>query len=136
MGSGPQTRHAPPYRLSCVVAAQRATLLVLVRSKSDARLDAEYAITATWTPRHAMALLPPCRAQVSQHDARGLVMDLALPLFRGLQGGRLQPTILAAIIRRSATRAELSKPVTAHTLRHTSATWLRRATGDARLVTE
>ena len=58
------------------------------------------------------------------------------PVFRGLQGGRLQPTILAAIIRRSAARAELSKPVTAHTLRHTSATWLRRATGDARLVAE
>ena len=58
------------------------------------------------------------------------------PVFRGLQGGRLQPTILAAIIRRSAARAELAKPVTAHTLRHTSATWLRRATGDARLVAE
>lgn len=26
--------------------------------------------------------------------------------------------------------------MTAHTLRHTSATWLRRATGDARLVAE
>jgi site-specific recombinase XerD len=58
------------------------------------------------------------------------------PVFCGLQGGRLQPTILAAIIRRAAARAELSKPVTAHTLRHTSATWLRRATGDARLVAE
>ena len=71
--------------------------------------------------------------------APGLARELAVlragttprpgdPVFRGLQGGRLQPTILAAIIRRSAARAELSKPVTAHTRRHTSATWLRRAT--------
>lgn len=31
---------------------------------------------------------------------------------------------------------ELEKRVTAHTLRHTAATWLRQATGDARLVAE
>lgn len=58
------------------------------------------------------------------------------PVFTGLRGGRLQPAILAAIIRRAATRAQLDKPVTAHTLRHTAATWLRQATGDARLVAE
>ena len=57
-------------------------------------------------------------------------------VFRGLRGGRLQPTILAGIIRRASTRAGLEKRVTAHTLRHTAATWLRSATGDARLVAE
>ncbi len=56
------------------------------------------------------------------------------PVFCGLAGGRLQSTILANLIRRAADRAGLDKHVTAHTLRHTAATWLRQATGDARLV--
>ena len=58
------------------------------------------------------------------------------PVFCGLRGGRLQPTILAGIVRRSAKRAGIDKHVTAHTLRHTAATWLRQATGDTRLVAE
>jgi integrase/recombinase XerC len=58
------------------------------------------------------------------------------PVFCGLKGGRLGANILADIIRRSATRAELCKHVTAHTLRHTAATWLRQGTGDTRLVAE
>lgn len=58
------------------------------------------------------------------------------PVFCGLAGGRLQETTLAQIISRTATRAGLEKHVTAHTLRHTAATWLRQATGDARLVAE
>jgi integrase len=62
--------------------------------------------------------------------------DSSDPVFCGLEGARLQPTILAGIIARAASRAELSKHVTAHTLRHTAATWLREATGDARLVAE
>ena len=53
-----------------------------------------------------------------------------------LGGGQLQPTILAGIIRRSAQNGGIAKHVTAHTLRHTAATWLREATGDARLVAE
>jgi integrase/recombinase XerC len=56
------------------------------------------------------------------------------PVFRGLAGGRLQSTILANIIRRAVTAAGIEKRVTAHTLRHTAATWLRQQTGDARLV--
>jgi site-specific recombinase XerD len=40
------------------------------------------------------------------------------------------------VIRRTGKGAGLSKHVTAHTLRHTSATWLRHATGDTRLVAE
>ncbi|HWY90226.1 MAG TPA: tyrosine-type recombinase/integrase [Solirubrobacteraceae bacterium] len=58
------------------------------------------------------------------------------PVFCGLAGRRLQPTALARTISRCATRAGMTKHVTAHTLRHTSATWLRQATGDTRLVAE
>jgi integrase/recombinase XerC len=58
------------------------------------------------------------------------------PVFCGLAGGRLQETILADIIRRSAKRAGIEKHVTAHTLRHTAATWLRQELGDTRLVAE
>jgi len=58
------------------------------------------------------------------------------PVFCGLAGGRLQETILADIIRRAAQRAGIEKHVTAHTLRHTAATWLRQEVGDTRLVAE
>jgi integrase/recombinase XerC len=58
------------------------------------------------------------------------------PVFCGLAGGRLQETILADIIRRATKRAGIEKHVTAHTLRHTAATWLRREVGDTRLVAE
>jgi integrase len=58
------------------------------------------------------------------------------PVFCGLAGGRLQETILADIIRRTAKRAGVEKHVTAHTLRHTAATWLRQELGDTRLVAE
>jgi integrase/recombinase XerD len=58
------------------------------------------------------------------------------PVFCGLAGRRLQPKVLAAIIKRAAERAGLDKRVTAHTLRHTAATWLRQETGDTRLVAE
>lgn len=58
------------------------------------------------------------------------------PVFCGLAGRRLQPTVLANIVRRAAQRAGLTKHVTAHTLRHTAATWLRQETADARLVAE
>src|SRR5215211_7103938 len=58
------------------------------------------------------------------------------PVFCGLAGGRLQETILADIIRRAAKRAGIEKHVTAHTLRHTAATWLRQKRGDTRLVAE
>ena len=58
------------------------------------------------------------------------------PVFCGLQGGRLSPKILASIVKCAAERAGIEKRVTAHTLRHTAATWLRQQTGDARLVAE
>ena len=58
------------------------------------------------------------------------------PVFCGLGGGRLHPTILTGIISRARVGAGLSKHVTAHTLRHTAVTWLRQATGDTRLVAE
>jgi integrase len=58
------------------------------------------------------------------------------PVFCGLAGGRLQETILADIIRRATKRAGIEKHVTAHTLRHTAAAWLRQELGDTRLVAE
>jgi hypothetical protein len=58
------------------------------------------------------------------------------PVFCGLEGGRLQQTILADIIGRAAKRAGIEKHITAHTLRHTAATWLRQQLGDIRLVAE
>ena len=85
----------------------------------------------------------PRRQPLASELARELALvrsarepSLPEPVFCGLAGGRLQPTILAAIIRRAAERGGLQKRVTAHTLRHTAATWLRQGSGDARLVAE
>jgi site-specific recombinase XerD len=78
-------------------------------------------------------LLPELAARLAENRAL-LQPQPGDPVFCGLEGKRLQAGILAQIIRRAATRAELAKHVSAHTLRHSAATWLRQQTGDARLV--
>ncbi len=78
--------------------------------------------------------LPPQLARELAQLRHSLGAAAEEPVFCGLGGGRLQPTILANLIRRAASGAGLDKRVTAHTLRHTAATWLRQETGDARLV--
>jgi site-specific recombinase XerD len=78
--------------------------------------------------------LPPALAAELARRRTALGAGAEAPVFCGLAGGRLQATVLATIIRRAAERAGLEKRVTAHTLRHTAATWLRQQTGDARLV--
>jgi integrase/recombinase XerC len=83
-------------------------------------------------PRRQPLALSLARELELVRRARSAAADA--PVFCGLEGGRLQPTILAAIIRRAAEGAGLEKRVTAHTLRHTAATWLRQHTGDTRLV--
>jgi site-specific recombinase XerD len=83
-------------------------------------------------PRRQPLAAPLARELALLRTERGAAADA--PVFCGLEGKRLQPTILAGIIRRAAERAAIDKRVTAHTLRHTAATWLRQQTGDARLV--
>jgi integrase len=80
--------------------------------------------------------IPASLARRLQRLAKAHSPGPADPVFCGLQGGRLQQTILADIIGRAAKRAGLEKHVTAHTLRHTAATWLRQELGDTRLVAE
>ncbi len=80
--------------------------------------------------------LAPQLADELRQLQRQMLPPGADPVFRGLAGGRLQPKVLAAIIKRAAERGGLEKRVTAHTLRHTAATWLRQETGDTRLVAE
>jgi integrase/recombinase XerC len=80
--------------------------------------------------------IPASLARQLQRLANAYSPGPADPVFCGLQGGRLQQTILADIIGRAAKRARLEKHVTAHTLRHTAATWLRQELGDTRLVAE
>ena len=80
--------------------------------------------------------LPASLARQLQRLANAHDPEPTDPVFCGLHGGRLQETILADIIGRAAKRAGLEKHVTAHTLRHTAATWLRQELGDTRLVAE
>src|SRR5918996_5966889 len=80
--------------------------------------------------------IPASLARQLQRLANAQFPEPTDPVFCGLQGGRLQETILADIIARAARRAEIEKHVTAHTLRHTAATWLRQELGDTRLVAE
>jgi integrase/recombinase XerC len=80
--------------------------------------------------------IPTSLARQLQRLANAQNPEPTDPVFRGLQGGRLQQAILADIIGRAAKRAGIAKHVTAHTLRHTAATWLRQELGDTRLVAE
>lgn len=78
-------------------------------------------------------LVPALAKELAKRHA-ALTPGAEDPVFCGAQGKRLQRSILGLIIRDAAERAAIHKRVTAHTLRHTAATWLRQKTGDARLV--
>jgi len=78
--------------------------------------------------------LPPALADEFRRQQTTRRPTSGDPVFCGLAGRRLTSTILATLIRRAAERARIEKSVSAHTLRHTAATWLRQQTADARLV--
>jgi len=78
--------------------------------------------------------LPPALADEFRRQQTSRSPASGDPVFCGLAGKRLTSTILATLIRRAAQRAGIEKSVSAHTLRHTAATWLRQQTADARLV--
>ncbi len=78
--------------------------------------------------------LPPALADEFRRQQKTRRPASGDPVFCGLAGKRLTSTILATLIRRAAERARIEKSVSAHTLRHTAATWLRQQTADARLV--
>lgn len=138
----------PPRRRAGLVERDRLVLLALVQTA----LRRAELISLDWSdleldgPRPSLLVRSgkggkPRRQPLAAPLARELALLRAArqppagaPVFCGLEGKRLQPTILAGIIRRAAARAGLEKRVTAHTLRHTAATWLRQQTGDARLV--
>jgi site-specific recombinase XerD len=138
----------PPRRREGLAERDRLVLLTLVQTglrRAElialdwADLDLESARPSLLVRRgkggkpRRQPLAPPLARELELLRARRSAPAQA-PVFCGLEGNRLQPTILAAIIHRAAKRARLEKRVTAHTLRHTAATWLRQQTGDARLV--
>jgi site-specific recombinase XerD len=141
---------SPPRRRAGLARRDRLVLLALVttglrRSElialawGDVALDGAHPSLLVrrgkgGRPRRQPLALPLAAELARIRDARHPAAHA--PVFVGLEGGRLQPTVLANIIRRAAQRAGIEKHVTAHTLRHTAATWLRQATGDARLVAE
>jgi site-specific recombinase XerD len=138
----------PPRRRSGLAERDRLVLLTLVQTG----LRRAELIGLDWSDLELHGLRPSLLVRRGkggkprrQPLAPSLAHELALlrtereasagaPVFCGLEGKRLQPTILASIIRRATERAAIEKRVTAHTLRHTAATWLRQQTGDARLV--
>jgi integrase/recombinase XerC len=140
---------SPPRRVAGLAARDRLVLIALVTTGlrraelvsvnwGDVDLDVH---RPSLLVRHGKGNKPrrqPIAALLAT-ELRAMRPDharLSDPVFTGLNGRRLQPTVLANIIRRTADRAGLEKSCTAHTLRHTAATWLRQATGDARLVAE
>jgi site-specific recombinase XerD len=140
----------PARRLTGMVARDRLVLMALVftglrRSEliavrwGDVDLDGERPSLLVRRGKGGKPRRQPIPLQLAaelDHHRRARKPQPLQPVFCGLRGGQLQPTALARIVSRSATRAEIAKHVTAHTLRHTAATWLRPATGDTRLVAE
>lgn len=140
----------PQRRLQGIVERDRLVLLALVTTglRRSELLDLDWRdlaldeLRSSLLVRHGKGDKPrrqPLAPQLAGElrDLRRQVCPAASdPVFCGLGGGRLNAKVLAAIIKRSAERAHLGKRITAHTLRHTAATWLRQETGDARLVAE
>lgn len=138
----------PPRRRAGLAERDRLVLLTLVQTGlrraelisldwSDLELDGPRPSLLVRCGKGGKPRRQPLAAPLARELARLRATREApaqAPVFCGLEGKRLQPTILAAIIRRAAERAGIEKRVTAHTLRHTAATWLRQQTGDARLV--
>ena len=138
----------PPRRRRGLAERDRFVLLTLVQTglRRSELIALDWADLELAGPRPTLLVRrgkggKPRRQPLAPSLARDLALlrsdrDAAAdaPVFCGLEGKRLQPTILAGIIRRAAERAAIGKRVTAHTLRHTAATWLRQQTGDARLV--
>jgi integrase/recombinase XerC len=138
----------PPRRRRGLAERDRLVLLTLVQTglRRSELIALDWADLELAGPRPTLLVRrgkggKPRRQPLAPSLARDLALlrsdrDAAAdaPVFCGLEGKRLQPTILAGIIRRAAERAAIEKRVTAHTLRHTAATWLRQQTGDARLV--
>jgi len=138
----------PPRRRRGLAERDRFVLLTLVQTglRRSELIALDWADLELAGPRPTLLVRrgkggKPRRQPLAPSLARDLALlrsdrDAAAdaPVFCGLEGKRLQPTILAGIIRRAAERAAIEKRVTAHTLRHTAATWLRQQTGDARLV--
>jgi site-specific recombinase XerD len=138
----------PPRRRAGLAERDRLVLLTLVQTglRRAELIALDWADLELEGPRPSLLVRcgkggKPRRQPLAATLARELVLIRAergaaadAPVFCGLEGKRLQPTILAGIIRRAAERAAIDKRVTAHTLRHTAATWLRQQTGDARLV--
>jgi integrase/recombinase XerC len=138
----------PPRRRRGLAERDRLVLLTLVQTglRRSELIALDWADLELAGPRPTLLVRRGKGGKPRRQPlAASLAHDLALlrsdrdaaadaPVFCGLEGKRLQPTILAGIIRRAAERAAIEKRVTAHTLRHTAATWLRQQTGDARLV--
>jgi integrase len=131
-----QAAASPPRRRAGIVERDRLVLLTLVATGlrraelialdwGDLDLDGprpSLLVRAGKGGRPRRQPLAPGLA-IQRRRARATpTHDATAPVFTGLAGGRLQPTILARIVHRAARRAGLDKHVTAHTLRHTAAT--------------
>jgi integrase len=117
---------------ACAARADRAGL-----ARRDARWAPPPTAGAPRQGRKARRQPPP--AELARRLSRwraGRKASASDPAFCGLGGARLQPTILAGIIHRTATRAGIDEHLTARTVRHIATTWLLQATRDKRLVAE
>lgn len=124
--------------LGLVLTGLRRSELIAVRWR-DLNLDGECPSLLVRRGKGAKPRRQPVPVQLAQELKRRRGDCSPQPddfVFCGLQGGKLSAAALTRLINRCVRPAELSKHVTAHTLRHTAATWLRQATGDTRLVAE
>jgi Phage integrase family len=127
--SGQRNRREQPYSVPAGLSIPESVDLSGMKTKSRlCRSCQPQPAARSLREIHPNQLVPTCDLERTPAASD--------PVFCGLAGRRLQGNVLADVIRRSARRARLSKHVTAHTLRHTAATWLRQATGDTRLVAE
>lgn len=95
------------------------------------------AVTGKRDKTRIVPLLPQVRAAVEDYVARSpWPVEKDAPLFRGVRGGALDPSIIRKSVRAARARLGLSDRTTPHALRHSFATHLLGRGADLRALQE
>ncbi|MGB3553238.1 MAG: tyrosine recombinase XerC [Jannaschia sp.] len=105
--------------------------------RRDAPLPDALRVTGKGGKERLVPVLPAARNAVDRYIAAcPLNLDPDAPLFRGVRGGALRASQVAAVVARARMQLGLPSSATPHAFRHSFATHLLEAGGDLRAIQE